>query len=67
MTKATYPTDDGGAIHEYVKDTVQTKTEITTEITTELEECVPDGINIHITGSEINRISNIDIYMKEEE
>lgn len=34
-----------------------------------LEQSVPDGINIHITGSEISRIGNIDIciYMKEEE
>lgn len=32
-----------------------------------LKESVPDGINIHITGSQINKISNIDIYFKEEE
>ena len=32
-----------------------------------LKESVPDGINIHITGSQINKISSIDIYFKEEE
>lgn len=33
------------------------------------EEHVPehDGINIHITGSGISKISNIEIYFKEEE
>ena len=31
-----------------------------------LEQSVPDGINIHITGSEISRVTNIDIYFKEE-
>ena len=29
------------------------------------KESVPDDINIHITGSQINKISNIDIYFKE--
>lgn len=39
-----------------------------TEYSAELEECEPDGICIHITGSQINKINNIDIdlYMKEE-
>lgn len=32
-----------------------------------LKESVPDGINIHITGSQINKINSIDIYFKEEE
>lgn len=31
-----------------------------------LKESVPDGINIHITGSHIDKIDNIDIYFKEE-
>lgn len=31
-----------------------------------LEQSVPDGINIHITGSQINKVSNIEIYFKEE-
>lgn len=31
-----------------------------------LKESVPDGINIHITGSQIDKISNIDIYFEEE-
>lgn len=40
----------------------------TTEKSTDhmLKESVPDGINIHITGSQINKISNIDIYFEEE-
>lgn len=33
--------------------------------TGELEQFVTDGINIHITGSEINKIDNITIYLKE--
>lgn len=32
-----------------------------------LEQSVPDGINIHITGSELSRVSNIEIYFKEDE
>lgn len=32
-----------------------------------LKESVPDGINIHITGSQINKINSINIYFKEEE
>ena len=32
-----------------------------------LKESVPDGINIHITGNQINKINSIDIYFKEEE
>lgn len=35
--------------------------------TAELQEYVPDGINIYITGSEISRVSNIEIYFKEDE
>lgn len=33
----------------------------------ELTEIIPDGINIHITGAEIERIDNICIYFKTEE
>lgn len=32
----------------------------------EIEECVPDGIIIHIDGTAINRISNVEIYFKED-
>lgn len=32
----------------------------------EIEECVPDGVIIHIYGTAIDRISNIDIYFKED-
>ena len=40
---------------------------VTLEPAAELEQSVPDGINIHITGSEISRVTNIEIYFKEEE
>lgn len=30
------------------------------------EQSVPDGINIHISGSDINRINDIYIYFKED-
>lgn len=63
MTKTTYLTDDG-AIHEYTKK----KDPVTPEsIGAELEEIIPDGINIHISGTDISRISNIEIYFKEDE
>lgn len=56
MKKVTYPTDDGGAIHEYTKKKRS-------------EESVLDeiNINIHITGSELDKINSIDIYFKEDE
>lgn len=91
MKKVTYPTDDGGAIHEYAKEKkmgtesakiekiflrdLDTGKEIEfnvndiepiTESAAELEQSVPDGINIHISGSDINRISDINICFKEE-
>ena len=36
------------------------------EHSADLEECEPDSICIHITGTEISKIDNINIYMKEE-
>ena len=93
MKKVTYPTEDGGAIHEYVKEKkmgTETKNikieklylrdlvtgeevefnvhgiESTNEPAAVLEESVPDGINIHISGSDINRISDINICFKED-
>ena len=32
----------------------------------EVKEYVPEGINIHITGTQLDKISNIEIYMKGE-
>lgn len=32
----------------------------------ELKEYVPEGINIHITGTQLDKIDNIEIYMKGE-
>ncbi len=58
--------DEHGEFHkvgEFGEKTVTFDMEI--EDTVELEQSVPDGINIHITGSEINKIDNITIYLKE--
>ena len=33
----------------------------------ELEEPVPDGISIYITGTEIDRIDNVSVYFKDKE
>lgn len=33
----------------------------------ELEEIKPDGINIHISGTDIDKIDNINIYFKTKE
>lgn len=32
----------------------------------DLEEMIPDGINIHITGTQIDKLQSIDVYFKEE-
>lgn len=32
----------------------------------EVKEYVPEGITIHITGTQLDKISNIEIYMKGE-
>lgn len=65
MKRITYPTNDGGAIDK--KDNVSTTLEL--EESLELNEYIPDGINIHITGTDLDKIGNVDIniYMKEEE
>ena len=34
------------------------------EFESELEESVPDGISIYVTGTEIDRIDNICVYFK---
>lgn len=31
----------------------------------DLEEMIPDGINIHITGTQIDKIGSINIYMND--
>ena len=33
----------------------------------EIEEYMPEGISIYITGTQLNNISKIEIYMKESE
>ena len=65
MRKVTYPTDDGGAIHEYNKLTDAATPEIVGEEMA-LEESVINGISIIISGSDINRISDINICFKED-
>ena len=62
-----YYQDDNGDFHKLGKFCEVTLTEDAAKNMehAELEEVIPDGINIHITGKEINRIDNVCVYFKE--
>ena len=48
------------------KNTSEILVKVEENFTHELEEMITDGINIHITGTQIDKLQSIDIYFKEE-